>query len=136
MITMFELKEKTGNRKQFHYLVSKFLMEKILMKKFYDASLEFKLNSIAFHDIHKKYKFSKNDKVSEHLYKCIDIYCNERELATGRLYIDELYSHTIKGFFRLVPCTFDKEWYFWERISDEWERKTRNIKFDYGDNRK
>jgi hypothetical protein len=127
---MFEIKEKKINRKQFHYLLTKFLFEKRLAKRFYDSSIQYKLKSIeqgrAYSEIYKKYNFSLDDTFSEHIYKCIDVYT--QECFMGRFYGGSIY-----GFFRLLPSTFDKDYYpFWHKIALEWQKMTKHIKFDYG----
>jgi hypothetical protein len=137
---MFKIKEKTVNRKQFHYLICKFLLERGLTKRFFDSSLRYKLKTIeqgkAYYRLYKKYNFSKHDTFSEHLYKCIDIYCGERDVCfSTRPFIDLYYGGTICGFFRLVPATFDEDYVsFWQSISIQWEKETKGIKFDYGHN--
>ena len=114
---MFEIKKEKVNRKQFHYLLSKFLMEKGLAKKFFDYSLRFKLQSNSYSEMFKKYNFSKNDTFSEHLYKCIDIYCNEKDKVTKKRWIDGYYHGNIHGIFRLIPATFDEDYAsFWGKI--------------------
>jgi hypothetical protein len=84
--------------------------------------------------LYKKYNFSEHDTFSEHLYKCIDIYCGERD-GLGIPFIDLYYSGTICGFFRLIPATFDRDYVsFWQSISIQWAKETKGIKFDYGHN--
>ena len=138
---MFKIKEKTVNRKQFHYLICKFLLERGLTKRFFDSSLRYKLKTIeqgkAYYMLYKKYNFSKHDTFSEHLYKCIDIYCGEANeyLSIKPKYIDLYYGGTICGFFKLIPATFDEDYVsFWKPISNEWAEQTKDIKFDYGHN--
>ena len=136
---MFEIKEKKVNRKQFHYLVTKFLLEKKVLHRFYDSSLRYKLKCLsvgrhAYRSMYEKYNFSNKDTLSEHIYKCIDIYCKERgEFSLS--YLNTYYHGSIKGFFSLCPVTFEEGWeYFWRKISDEWMCKTQNIMFDNGNN--
>jgi len=138
---MFEIKEKKVNRKQFHYLICKFLLERGLTKRFFDSSLRYKLKAIeqgkAYHMTYRKHNFSKHDTFSEHLYKCIDIYCGERDeyFSKKSKFIDQYYGGTICGFFRLIPATFDEDYVsFWKSISDQWEKETKGIKFDYEHN--
>ena len=138
---MFKIKEKTVNRKQFHYLLCKFLLERGLTKRFFDSSLRYKLESIErkweYHMLYRRYGFSEHDTFSEHLYKCIDIYCKERNesLSLKPKYIDRYYGGTICGFFSLIPATFYEDYVsFWKSISNEWGIVTENIKFDYGHN--
>lgn len=135
---MYNIKEKNVNRKQFHYLICKFLLEKGLAKKFYDYSMRYKLKTIEqgkdYFGIYVKYEFQKPHSFSEHMYKCIDIYTNENN-PIGRKYIDTYYNGFIHGFFRLIPATFEEDYgSFWKKVEDEWEKLTRGIKFDDGNN--
>jgi len=132
---MFEIKEKKINRKQFHYLLCKFLLEKRVIKRFYDSSIKYKLRNMelgrAYSNIYREYNFSKEDTVSEHLYKCIDVYCNGKDFRHTP-YIDVYYHGSIRGFFSLLPSTFDEDYYFfWKKISDEWSNMTYDVQYDY-----
>lgn len=132
---MFEIKEKKINRKQFHYLLCKFLLEKRVIKRFYDSSIKYKLTNMelrrAYSDIYRECNFSKEDTVSEHLYKCIDVYCNGKD-GLHRPYIDKYYNGSIRGFFSLLPSTFDEDYFiFWKKISDEWRSMTYDVQYDY-----
>ena len=116
-------------------------MERGLTKRFFDSSLRYKLKAIeqgkAHCEIYKKYHFSSEDTFSEHLYKCIDIYCGERDeyFSKKPKFIDQYYGGTICGFFRLIPATFDEDYAsFWQSISYQWAKETKDIKFDYEHN--
>lgn len=133
---MFEIKENRVNRKQFHYLLTKFLLEKRLTKRFYDSSIQYKLKTMeqgqTYGEIYKKYNFSLDDTFSEHIYKCIDVYTQDK-FPTSERFINWYYGGSICGFFRLVPSTFIEDYEpFWHGIAIEWENMTEHIKFDYG----
>ena len=109
------------NRKQFHYLLCKFMKKHKIMDRFYNDSMEYK-NSMGmkcYPSLYEEFKINSTDSFSEHLYKCIDIYCygfNE-----GKRYLNDYYYGKIYGFFRLVPATFRDGWEsFWQKISNKW----------------
>lgn len=131
---MFEIKERKVNRKQLHYLLSKFLLKKGLAQKFYYASMKYKLGNNIYTSMFKKYNFSMKETFSEHLYKCIDIYCDEKNFS-DREYIKVYFHDEISGFFSLIPSTFEDGYFdIWGKVSDEWEKITKGIKLDYGYN--
>ena len=125
------LEKKTVNRKEFHYLLAKFLMKHRLSQRFYNTSLEYKTNKCSPYNFnYEKYNFSEKEDFSTHLYKCIDIYTKEGNVY-GQPYIDVYYRGGIHGFFSLVPSTFEKDYItFWRRYSDLWRDATFGIKFE------
>jgi hypothetical protein len=88
---------------------------------------------------YRDYNINKEDDFSTHLYKCIDIYCNEL-YGNGITFIG-LYDGDISGFFNSIPGTFyfyegQYSWRnFWKRYSSLWHNETDGIKFkDNGNN--
>lgn len=128
------MEKKTVNRKEFHYLLLKFLQKHRLSHIFYDCSIKYKMDilkkeSTIFWKHYRDYNINKEDDFSTHLYKCIDIYCNG------------FYDGDISGFFNSIPATFffyegQYSWRnFWKRYSSLWHNETDGIKFkDNGNN--
>ena len=123
------MKEYTVNRKQFHFLLSKFLAEHRLQERWFNDSKSFKMRDDSRWNTYDKYGISSCDTYSEHLSKCIDLYIGE----TCTPYCT-LYSKSIYGFFRFIPsggCDGGDNWAtFWKRYSDIWEDKTRYIYYE------
>lgn len=124
------------NRKEFHYLLIKFLQKYRISHIFYDCSIRFKFSTTEganYTRVYNKFKFRKEDSFSEHLYKCIDVYCYGGNTSSDR-YI-EMYWGSISGFFQLIPATFyftDNRYTwrgFWEKYSEEWIKEVGAIKF-------
>lgn len=129
------MENKIVNRKEFHYLLLKFLQKHRLAHKFYDYSIKYKMDilkkeSTIYWKYYRDYNINKEDDFSTHLYKCIDIYCNGLYL-NGITFID-LYDGNISGFFNSIPATFFfyEDWKnFWKRYSSLWYNETKGIKF-------
>lgn len=119
------MEEYTVNRKQFHFLLVKFLAENRLTKRWYEDSVNYKRNDTNRRNLYQKYKFGEGDDFSTHLYKCIDLYIAE----TGNYY-----NHCIYGFFRYIPsggCDGSGNWYtFWSEYSKKWEKKYYFVKHE------
>jgi hypothetical protein len=103
------MENKTVNRKEFHYLLSKFLQKHRLAHIFYDCSIKYKMDELEKKNFfwwkcYRDYNINKEDDFSTHLYKCIDIYCNEL-YVNGTTFIG-LYDGDISGFFNSIPATF------------------------------
>jgi hypothetical protein len=119
---------KFVNRKQFHYLLTKFLYEHRLHDVWFQESRDFKieLGGIGFAML-TKYGLKKEDNFNVYLYKSIETYITERKAYN-------LYDGTIRGFFRFIPSggLSGKRWYlFWSPISKIWEEKYRNVRYKY-----
>ena len=111
------------NKTQFHYLLVKFLMKKRLLSDFISSSRRYKLSPLyreSFNDKKSVDKFSEDDDISMHLYKCIDVYI--KNTIASNLYYGAIY-----GFFRYLPSGVPySEWNKWKDISQEWENMYRN----------
>lgn len=115
------------NRKELHYLLSKFLLKKRLVKRFYNSSINFKMKNDKYSFIYSKYNFTNKDTFSEHLYKCIDIFTKEE-------YVTMMYHYNIMNFFQSVATTFTEDWaMFWMLVSDEWKKEVSLIRFKQND---
>lgn len=124
------MEKYTVNRKQFHFLLDKFLAEHRLKEKWFNTSKSFKRENSFSKGIYDKYGISEDDTYNEHLYKCIDIYIGE----TVKKNKYSLYDNCIYGFFRFIPssgCDSGNSWEsFWKNYSDIWQEKTYNIGYD------
>jgi hypothetical protein len=126
------MKEYTVNRKQFHFLLDKFLAEHRLKEKWFNASMSFKMQDTLRRSTYERYNIKSIDNYNEHLYKCIDIYIGEAVNKNKKEY--RLYRNCIYGFFRFIPsggCDSGDSWEtFWKNYSDIWQEKTYNIGYD------
>ena len=96
------------NRKQFHFLVIKFLMEHRLLDRW-------------FKDSRAGTNRREYDDFSDYLYSCIDIYTSKEKLYSGCIY----------GFFRFIPATgLHNAWRFWDKYSNLWENKYKLTKYE------
>ena len=73
------MKEYTVNRKQFHFLLDKFLAEHRLKEKWLNTSKSFKRENTLRKEIYDKYGISEDDTYNEHLVK----YKNKSLYDTG-----------------------------------------------------
>ena len=137
------MEKKTVNRKEFHYLLLKFLQKHRLTHIFYDCSIKYKMDELEKKNFfwwkcYRDYNINKEDDFSTHLYKCIDIYCNEL-YGNGITFIG-LYDGDISGFFNSIPGTFyfnegQYSWRnFWGSYANLWYNEVKGIKFDNGNN--
>lgn len=120
---------KTVNKKQFHYLLIKFLMKKNLLRDFVSTSRKYKLSE-SYKNTYRGTKFivifSEDDDASTHLYKCIDVYVENNIIKKN----NNLYHGTILGFFRYLPSGVPfSEWNKWKDISQEWEKMYRDTEY-------
>ena len=138
------MEKKTVNRKEFHYLLLKFLQKHRLSHIFYDCSIKYKMDilkkeSTIWWKYYRDYDINKEDDFSTHLYKCIDIYCNG--IFGQSLTFIGVYNGDISGFFNSIPGTFyfnegQYSWRnFWGRYAYLWYNEVKGIKFkDNGNN--
>lgn len=121
---------KTVNKKQFHYLLIKFLMKKRLLHDFISISRKYKLSE-SYKNTYRGTKFvenfSEDDDASTHLYKCIDVYVENNILGNRN---NNLYHGTILGFFRYLPAGVPfSAWNEWKNASQEWENMYWETKY-------
>lgn len=119
----------TVNRKQFHYLLVRFLQKHHLQKLWFNDSKDYKRCDTARVGTYNKYGLTLEENYSDFLYKCIDIYIGEAIFTTGL----QFYGNSIRGFFRFIPaggCSHNWN-IFWERYSSLWEKETSGIDIAY-----
>ena len=137
------MEKKTVNRKEFHYLLLKFLQKHRLTHIFYDCSIKYKMDELKEKNViwwkyYRDYNINKEDDFSIHLYKCIDIYCNGL-CVNGITFIGQ-FQGNISGFFNSIPATFyfNEDPYswrnFWRSYAELWYNEVNGIKFDNGNN--
>ena len=119
----------TVDRKKFHFLLNQFLAKHRLQQRWFNASMNFKMqDDTSRRSIYERYNIKSIDNYNEHLCKCIDIYIGETVKHKYTYYNGRIY-----GFFRFIPsggCDSGDTWdNFWKKYSDLWEQETYDIKY-------
>ena len=104
------------NKKQFKFLVNKFIKENGLSEKWYHDTINHR--SSRHHHIDVKYGLKDDDDFSTRLEKCVEIYVGMHPAH---------YGNSISGFFRYIPSSFDEV--DWESF---WKKYSRKFEAEYG----
>jgi len=117
------MSEYVVNRKQFHYLVVKFLYEHRIASLWFKETINGRFSRSNRQIYTSRYQFKKDDTFDEYLYKCIDMYMDNCQYR---------YDWSIYGFFRWIPvtCVSTEKWNnLFAHYSAIWEKKYRNVKY-------